>query len=595
MSISLSGSLLITGSITTTGGITISGSILSASYSATSSFSNDFTVLGNLTVFGTQSVQYITSSQLNISDNVITVNVASPGVRFGGLSVFDSGSQSSEATASLFWDSQQNHWIYQRESGSSYDGGMLISGPRNAAGLGNESGTTACMLLVGQGGDHLTSSMIYHSSTATCIPSCLVIGGVLSGSSATFSSTVQATSYIRTLDRFYAGDGTQVDPSIRFWNSATGLYAPASETLGFVTNTTEKMRITSGGNVGIGTCNPSYRLVVNSGIDGVSAGISGATFGIRFDNGGTFSSCMSTIHGVDSTLTGTYQPIMINGSDVRFGTSTIERIRITSTGVTNFSCKMCILVPSGTNEQDAIIIDKAGGFGQSFIRSYYANVPNYGMALRGGDGITAMYIQCQGYVGVGVSTPGYKFHTVSPDNNTTSFAAFSALNLSQQVEMWYGGIRMGGSNASVDMTLQSKGAGSMVFNTNASNRMTIDGSGNIGAPSGTNIYNASDIRLKQNITNITDGLTKISCLNPVKFNWIEGFVPQEEGKNMLGFIAQEVKNVIPEAVEDFGNNALSIGDIVVENPLRVNEKFIIPVLVKAIQELNEKVIALENK
>jgi hypothetical protein len=141
---------------------------VSSSYADTASFANNFTVLGNLTVFGTQSVQYITSSQLNISDNVITVNVASPGVRFGGLSVFDSGSQSSEATASLFWDSQQNHWIYQRESGSSYTGGMLISGPRNAVGLGNEQGTTSCMLLVGQGGDHLTSSLVYHDTTRTC-------------------------------------------------------------------------------------------------------------------------------------------------------------------------------------------------------------------------------------------------------------------------------------------------------------------------------------------------------------------------------------------------------------------------------------------
>jgi hypothetical protein len=43
---------------------------------------------------------------------------------------------------------------------------MLISGPRSSA-LGSEQGTTACMLLVGQGSDHLTSSMIYHSSTCT--------------------------------------------------------------------------------------------------------------------------------------------------------------------------------------------------------------------------------------------------------------------------------------------------------------------------------------------------------------------------------------------------------------------------------------------
>jgi hypothetical protein len=53
---------------------------------------------------------------------------------------------------------------------------MFISGPRTAT-LGSEQGTTSCMLLAGQGGDHLTSSMIYHSSTATCIPNTLA-GGV---------------------------------------------------------------------------------------------------------------------------------------------------------------------------------------------------------------------------------------------------------------------------------------------------------------------------------------------------------------------------------------------------------------------------------
>ena len=140
---------------------------VSSSYADTASFSNNFTVLGNLTVYGTQSIQYITSSQLNVSSNVINVNVGTPGVRFGGLSVYDSGSQAG-ATGSLFWDSQNNRWIYQQETGSTYTGGMLISGPRNSGGLGNEQGTTSCMLLVGQGGDHLTSSLVYHDSARTC-------------------------------------------------------------------------------------------------------------------------------------------------------------------------------------------------------------------------------------------------------------------------------------------------------------------------------------------------------------------------------------------------------------------------------------------
>ena len=51
-------------------------------------------------------------------------------------------------------------------------------------------------------------------------------------------------------------------------------------------------------------------------------------------------------------------------------------------------------------------------------------------------------------------------------------------------------------------------------------RMTIDNAGNIGAPTGTNIYNASDERLKRNIVNIENGLEKILALNPIKFNWI---------------------------------------------------------------------------
>ena len=125
--------------------------------------------------------------------------------------------------------------------------------------------------------------------------------------------------------------------------------------------------------------------------------------------------------------------------------------------------------------------------------------------------------------------------------------------------------------------------------------MTIDGSGNIGAPTGTNIYNASDRRLKQNIETITNGLDKIAALNPVKFNWIDNFVESENGKDILGFIAQEVQNAVPEAIENFGNNSITVGEVVIDNPLRVNEKMIIPVLVKALQELKSQNDALQSR
>jgi hypothetical protein len=114
-------------------------------------------------------------------------------------------------------------------------------------------------------------------------------------------------------------------------NNASGIIALGFNRIGY-TGGSEAVRILEDGSVGIGITNPSRRLQVKSNSEGQTAGISGATYGIRFDNGGTNSPNMSTIHGVDASLVGSYQPIMLNGSDVRFGTSDTERMRITSGG-----------------------------------------------------------------------------------------------------------------------------------------------------------------------------------------------------------------------------------------------------------------------
>ena len=131
------------------------------------SFVSGTAYFNNVVVYGTSSIQYLTSSQVNVGANIINLNTQTPAVRFGGMAVADSGSNAG-ITGSMSWDSIYNRWIYSNPSGSSYDGGMLISGPRNTSGLGNELGTTACYLMAGQGGDHITSSAIYTDSTASC-------------------------------------------------------------------------------------------------------------------------------------------------------------------------------------------------------------------------------------------------------------------------------------------------------------------------------------------------------------------------------------------------------------------------------------------
>jgi hypothetical protein len=131
--------------------------------------------VNNLSVFGTQSINYITSSQLNISTNIISVNTDTPFVRFGGLSVYDSGSTG--LTGSILWDSERDHWIYSNPSGSTYNSGMLISGPRNSGSLGTEQGTLNNVIIKGQGGDHVTSSQIIDDGTTVRIPGNLQVTG----------------------------------------------------------------------------------------------------------------------------------------------------------------------------------------------------------------------------------------------------------------------------------------------------------------------------------------------------------------------------------------------------------------------------------
>ena len=140
----------------------------------------------------------------------------------------------------------------------------------------------------------------------------------------------------------------------------------------------------------------------------------------------------------------------------------------------------------------------------------------------------------------------------------------------------------------------------LVLATNSIGRMTIDSSGNIGAPSGTNIFNASDKRLKKNIQTLEKGLSAVNSLRPVSFNWIDGFCEAEKG-TLYGFIAQEAEIVDSNLIQPFNaeGTSIKIGDQdnpsqQIEDALTVNEKFIIPMLVKAIQELSAKVDALES-
>lgn len=105
----------------------------------------------------------------------------------------------------------------------------------------------------------------------------------------------------------------------------------------------------------------------------------------------------------------------------------------------------------------------------------------------------------------------------------------------------------------------------------------VRGDGTLFAQS-TTIQSASDERFKENIVDSTDGLEIITALKPRRFDWKEGYGNGK--KNQLGFIAQEINQVFPDATDILGESDDP------ENPyLSVGPGALIPVLVKAIQEL----------
>jgi hypothetical protein len=150
------------------------------------SFVSGTAYFNNVVVYGTSSIQYLTSSQVNIGANIINLNTQTPAVRYGGMAVADSGSNPG-VTGSMLWDSVNNGWIYTRESGSTYSSGALISGPRSSV-QGSEQGTLNNYITKGQGGDHITSSQIIDDGTTVQIPGALQVTGSIVG-----SSTVTAT------------------------------------------------------------------------------------------------------------------------------------------------------------------------------------------------------------------------------------------------------------------------------------------------------------------------------------------------------------------------------------------------------------------
>lgn len=95
----------------------------------------------------------------------------------------------------------------------------------------------------------------------------------------------------------------------------------------------------------------------------------------------------------------------------------------------------------------------------------------------------------------------------------------------------------------------------------------------------------SDERIKENIQEYHEGIDKVMQMEPVTFDYI----PESrfhDGKNHVGFIAQQIKKIIPQAVSPIHDGT---------DLLMIDFKEIVPVLVNAIQDQQKQIDSLKTQ
>jgi len=244
------------------------------------------------------------------------------------------------------------------------------------------------------------------------------------------------------------------------------------------------------------------------------------------------------------------------------------------------------------------------------------------------------YIADGGDVCIGRTPVGNDFETYRSSGSVGSWTVSGSLSSGQFVRcgasgtanglthyawiqsIYYNQSGAGGSNAPCGaLTLyQGNGTGAHYWTDNSGN-LRVGVTVNIGSTTGTVVgTQTSDIRLKDNIKSLPYGLAEILQINPIGFK----YKADSTSTKRVGFSAQEIQGIIPEAVYNTGNivpddskeeQILSpeekdkTGKVIKEavkkkgimDRLAMEYVAIIPVLVNAVKEQQAQIEALEAR
>ncbi|HPN96254.1 MAG TPA: tail fiber domain-containing protein, partial [Candidatus Moranbacteria bacterium] len=354
----------------------------------------------------------------------------------------------------------------------------------------------------------------------------------------------------------------------------------------------------SGSNIGIGTSTPSSMFHISS-------------------------TAAQDLFRVDDNGSGDFSPFIIDANgNVGVGV-TNPTARFSISGTDNPEGQPFLQIKTGLVTAGPDIQFTAQGLLASEINMYFnMDSDNTGGGNfyfnRGSDTSSAtnlMTINYDGNVGIGISDPGQKLEIAGnayfrqssttagifmrtdatdtfPVNTTDAYIIRSATSAGSYPFNAFGNLILQPTTSTArDIVFATR-----EDDTNTNIRMVIKGSGSVGigttnpgsyalSINGSGYLNdtawnySSDRRLKDDITPITYGLETITQLNPVSFVY-----KSTPDKLQLGFIAQEVREIIPEMIGKRPDGMLTL-----------KTDLLIPILTKAFQEQHQEVTSIKGQ
>lgn len=321
----------------------------------------------------------------------------------------------------------------------------------------------------------------------------------------------------------------------------------------------------TGTNVGIGDASPAYKLTVAGDV--------------RLSGGGDLrisSATGTTTSGGDSVI---YNDA--NNMILATGTTSAERMRITSSGLLGLgtsSPQVGLHVSFADQSTNRVRLQNTGAGGGNFdIIGGLAGASNAGLSFYDvTNAATRMYLNSVGHVLINETSASaaslqHNFEVNGDIMSNGSAAGLFWANRSTAPSSgsdWYGWYTTGGTI--------------YIYNPAVGNLASINPS--------TGAYTAlSDAAKKKDFEPSNIGLDAVKALKPTLFRMA---TDAADAPKQLGFVAQEVKDHIPQAyveeqnVDASGEEAVYIG---------LNDRPIIAALVKAVQELEARVAELEGK